>query len=201
MTWRHMGNKGHNIENIWQRIWGKIKEQMKIKLGRPIEHLGSKTPKPQKSSSSPTLSPSPKSDKIWASSTWMGLAAHLSENNFLTVCCVQHLIFALATATGNLVGTVWSFGWERQTYKDLQMLFELTDCSISQGDIIVKIALSPCLIGFSDDEPLLNHSHHMFWDSLRLNLRPHSCGPSSLSSSNIVEKWALGGWPIHPHKC
>lgn len=53
MTWRHMGNKGHNIENIWQRIWGKIKEQMKIKLGRPIEHLGSKTPKPQKSSKLP----------------------------------------------------------------------------------------------------------------------------------------------------
>jgi hypothetical protein len=178
------GNKGYNIENIWQSIWGKIKEQIG-KTGRNF--WGSKTPKPQKSSSSATLSPSPKKDKNWASSTQMGSAAHLSEKYFPN--CVQHLIFALANAMGNIVGTVWSLGWEVhiQRFAWVYRLFNLLrkyhceDCTHS-------------LIGFSDDELLLNHRHHMFWDSFRLNLRPHSCGPSSLSLSNIVENgpWVAG---------
>jgi hypothetical protein len=42
------GNQGYNIENIWQSIWGKIKEQMKNKLGRLVGTFGeqnSQTPK------------------------------------------------------------------------------------------------------------------------------------------------------------
>jgi hypothetical protein len=189
------GNKGYNIENIWQSIWGKIKEQMKNKLGRPVGTFGERNSQTPKIFKLPHSLPQPPnrqnlglfySNGLGRSSQWKYFPNCVFSISFLPWLLQRAILWGQCEALG-----------ERGTHTKICKCFLSLQIVQSLKEISLWRLYSLLDWVFRWWTPLES------WSSYVLRFfQIESASPFLWAIIIIIIKksreWALGGWPIRP---